>query len=251
MEVGQQPCLWSSLKLKFRLDNREQTGPMDLPTIGRTNDLLKVLNMGRLQALEQFTLVVEVGDSDLMDSGISWQEFIHFLQITPPSVQKLYLLNFSPTPPEPMPPLNLLAEELMANLVKFEEVDFGTEGFLRGGLANEVLKAVSTVGEDSKLRVLSIPGFERDADTRDALAEARKILTVNLTDGLRVRVYVMPDDDGEDEDADEVAKKNQEWGSLLILEKGDIVNLLFGPKLGRICVSPPNPTSLCKIYQIY
>ena len=54
-----------------------------------------------------------------------------------------------------MPPLNLLAEELMANLVKFEEVDFGTEGFLRGGLANEVLKAVSTVGEDSKLRVNS------------------------------------------------------------------------------------------------
>ena len=215
MEVGQQPCLWSSLKLKFRLDNREEmdnreeTGPMDLPTIGRTNDLLKVLNMGRLQAIEQFTLVVEVGDSDLMDSGISWQEFMHFLQITPPSVQKLSLLNFSPTPPEPMPPLNLLAEELMANLVKFEEVDFGTEGFLRGGLANEVLKAVSTVGEDSKLRVLSIPGFERDADTRDALAEARKILTVNLTDGLRVRVYVMPDDDGEDEDADELADEDE------------------------------------------
>ena len=182
-----------------QMDNREQMDPMDLPTIGRTNDLLKVLNMGRLQALEQFTLVVEVGDSDLMDSGISWQEFVHFLQITPPSVQKLSLLNFSPTPPEPMPPLNLLAEELMANLVKFEEVDFGTEGFLRGGLANEVLKAVSTVGEESKLRVLSIPGFESDADLRDALAAARKILTVNML-GL-----TEDSDDSEDEDADEVA----------------------------------------------
>ena len=214
MEVGQQPCLWSSLKLKFRLDNREemdnreedqmdnreQMDPMDLPTIGRTNDLLKVLNMGRLQALEQFTLVVEVGDSDLMDSGISWQEFVHFLQITPPSVQKLSLLNFSPTPPEPMPPLNLLAEELMANLVKFEEVDFGTEGFLRGlRVANEILKAVSTVREDSKLRVLSIPGFESDADLRDSLAAARKILTVNML-GL-----TEDSDDSEDEDADEVA----------------------------------------------
>ena len=214
MEVGQQPCLWSSLKLKFRLDNREEmdnreeTGPMDLP-IGRTNDLLKVLNMGRLQALEQFTLVVEVGDSDLMDSGISWQEFIHFLQITPPSVQKLYLLNFSPTPPEPMPPLNLLAEELMANLVKFEEVDFGTEGFLRGGLANEVLKAVSTVGEDSKLRVLSIPGFERGVDTRDALAEARKILTVNMVN-KGIWINVMSDEDGEDEDADELADEDED-----------------------------------------
>ena len=121
-EAGEQPCLWSSLKLKFRLDNeeemdnreedqmdnreemdnREQTGPMDLPTIGRTNDLLKVLNMGRLQAIEQFTLVVEVGDSDLMDSGISWQEFMHFLQIIPPSVRMLSLLNIWLTPPKPM-----------------------------------------------------------------------------------------------------------------------------------------------------
>ena len=104
MEVGQQPCLWSSLKLKFRLDNREemdnreQTGPMDLPTIGRTNDLLKVLNMGRLQAIEQFTLVVEVGDSDLMDSGLSWQEFVHFLQITPPRQFKSSLCSIFPPP---------------------------------------------------------------------------------------------------------------------------------------------------------
>ena len=180
MEVGQQPCLWSSLKLKFRLDNREEMDnreeeQMDNreqnPPIGRTNDLLKVLNvMGRLQAIEQFTLL---NLADWLDSGISWQEFMHFLQTIPPSVRKLSLLNFWPTPPEPIPPFNLLAEELMANLTK--EVDFGTDGFLQaleepvlGRIANEILKAVSTVGEESKLRVLSIPGFEKDVDLRDA-----------------------------------------------------------------------------------
>ena len=61
-EVGEQPCLWSSLQLEFKLDNKEeeQMDPMNLPTrpIGRTKDLFQVLNMRRLQALEQFTLVV-------------------------------------------------------------------------------------------------------------------------------------------------------------------------------------------------
>ena len=179
-----------------QMDNREQN-----PPIGRTNDLLKVLNMGRLQAIEQFTLL---NLADWLDSGISWQEFMHFLQTIPPSVRKLSLLNFWPTPPEPIPPFNLLAEELMANLTK--EVDFGTDGFLQaleepvlGRIANEILKAVSTVGEESKLRVLSIPGFESDADLRDSLAAARKILTVNML-GL-----TEDSDDSEDEDADEVA----------------------------------------------
>ena len=103
MEVGQQPCLWSSLKLKLMLDNRgpPEMDPVDLPTppylisIGRTNDLLKVLNMGRLQAIEQFTLL---NLADWMDSGISWQEFVHFLQITPPVSSEALSAQFFPHP---------------------------------------------------------------------------------------------------------------------------------------------------------
>ena len=89
----------------------------------------------------------------------------------------------------------------MAKLAKFEEVDFGNDGFLRGkGIANAILKAVSAVGENSKLQVLSIPGF--DYEPPAALAEARKILTVNMV-GLSIVLRPDNDDDDDDEDEDE------------------------------------------------
>ena len=46
-------------------------------------------------------------------------------------------------------------------------------------------------------------------DTRDALAEARKILTVNMVN-KGIWINVMSDEDGEDEDADELADEDED-----------------------------------------
>ena len=78
----------------------------------------------------------------------------------------------------------------MAKLVNFEQVDFGTDGFLRdhhwdvdgnSSVANALLRRMADVassGEGSKLRVLSMPGYPWVI--KEALAEARKSLTVNI-----------------------------------------------------------------------
>ena len=76
-------------------------------------------------------------------------------------------------------------------MVKFEEIDFGTEGFLfedycdtmsRSSITNAILRrvlAVAKSGEGSKLQVLSMPG--RPQNISETLAEARKFLTINLS----------------------------------------------------------------------
>ena len=122
----------------------------------------------------------------------------------PPNSSKAFSALFFAHP-------SVLAEELVANLVKFEEVSFGRNGFLKGpGIARALLKALSTVGEDSKLRILSIPGFENDEDHPDALAEARKMLTVDM---LGLDIWLMSEeivlDDVEDEEVDEVASEDE------------------------------------------
>ena len=97
----------------------------------------------------------------------------------------------------------------MAKLVKFEEVDFGTFGFLRDASnANAVLRGVAaSSGEGSKLRVLSIPGHLPYLS--ESLAEARKKLTVKILMIEDLEVITIDDDedvnqpDNEDDD-DEV-----------------------------------------------
>ena len=97
----------------------------------------------------------------------------------------------------------------MAKLVKFEEVDFGTFGFLRDASnANAVLRGVAaSSGEGSKLRVLSIPGYLPYLS--ESLAEARKKLTVKILMIEDLEVITIDDDedvnqpDNEDDD-DEV-----------------------------------------------
>ena len=90
---------------------------------------------------------------------------------------------------DPLPSSKVLAERLLSKLVNFEEVDFGSNGFLRdhhwdvdgNSVPNAFLRrlaAVSSAGEGSKLRVLSMPGYPRIIE--EALAEARKFLTVNI-----------------------------------------------------------------------
>ena len=107
----------------------------------------------------------------------------------------------------------------MAKLVKFEEVDFGSFGFLRDASnANAVLRGVAaSSGEGSKLRVLSMPGHlpylsESLAHLpylSESLAEARKKLTVKILMIEDLEVITIDDDedvnqpDNEDDD-DEV-----------------------------------------------
>ena len=131
-----------------------------------------VLNMRRLQTLEQLTL-------DFQQIYISWQDLIHFLQVIPPSVRKLYLECLSLM--GPLPPIRVLAEELVAKLVQFEEVHLDFNNDMVPTL-DAILRAVATVGSSgkaSKLKILSIPGC-CSILLADALTEARKVLTVNL-----------------------------------------------------------------------
>ena len=153
------------------MEEDEQTDP---PT-GSMQDLIEFLKMGRLQALHQLTLGFL--------SHISWQDCIHFLQNIPPYVRKLSLKRLNLV--EPRPPIHMLEERLVAELVKFEEVNFDTPGFLSDrDIVNATLRqlaAVGSSGEDSKLKVLSLPGFHPYFS--QALAEARKVLTVNINIG--------------------------------------------------------------------
>ena len=201
--MGEQPCLWSSLKLEFVLRNAHPTR--------RMQTLLRVLNLRRLQALQQLTL-------DFISLPISWHDCIHLLQNIPTSVRKLSLESLYLG--KPSLPIHELAEELVAKLVNFEEVDFGFYGFLRDmSNANAILREVTAVassGENSKLKVFSMPGqfqfsvFGHEPNISHALAEARKVLTVNLLRKLPYRIILVDevDEDGieidTEDDGDEV-----------------------------------------------
>ena len=164
--------------------NGKVDGDFDGPT-GWTKDLQRVLSMKRLQTLEQLTL-----DFSLMTEDVVWRDCLRFLQIVirnSPTVRKLTLESLHLA--DPLPPSKVLAEKLVAKLVNFEQVDFGTDGFLRdnhwdvgeNSVANAFLRrlaAVASSGEESKLRVLSMPGYP--VVIEEALTEARKILTVNI-----------------------------------------------------------------------
>ena len=152
--------------------------------------LQELLSIGRLQTLKQLTLDIE--------PRVLWVDFIDLFQIvieTSPSVRKLSVEPKELVELEDHPPIDELAEQLVGVLVKFEEVDFGKDGFLyhrrNATVATAILRRITEVAsseEDSKLRVLSMPGFEpspspfpRPGTVLGAsLAEARKLLTVNL-----------------------------------------------------------------------
>ena len=182
--------MWSSLKLKFLVVRVEPIMDKAGPA-GWTQDLQQVLNMRRLQALEQLTLDFSLTGAPKylpVPGTLSWQDCMDFLQIfigNSPTIRKLSLESFhvalSTTPQQ--------LDELVTKLVKFEEVNFGMRShysFLddRGlaGIANMILRRIAAVGssgKDSKLKVFSMPGLESCLSV-NALAEARKILTVNI-----------------------------------------------------------------------
>ena len=53
------------------------------------------------------------------------------------------------------------------------------------------MRAVSIAG-DSKLKVLTVPGFEKEADLSEARYEARKKLTINLRWPRGARIWILP-----------------------------------------------------------
>ena len=171
--------------------------------------------MRRLQTLKQLTLDLWKTRLISWQTRISWQDFIHLLQLLPPSVKKLSLerldlLNHKP-------PTHVLAEELVAQLVKFEEVEFDSFGFVSGPPVDSTailsgrdhstailrrLTAVISSGEDSKLKVLSLPCFDLTESriSCETLVEARKVLTVKIFDSDDSDED--DEDDGDDEDVE-------------------------------------------------
>ena len=136
-----------------------------------TKQLQEILSMRRLQALEQLTL-----NFSLTDQEVAWQDCLRFLQMiikNSPTVRKLSLESLHLA--DPLPPTKVLAEQLVAKLVNFEQVDFGTDGFLHdhhwdvgdNSVANAILRrlaAVASSGQDSKLQVLSKPNYYCHSD---------------------------------------------------------------------------------------
>ena len=134
--------------------------------------------MRRLQALEHLALI-------FMTSDVYWQDCIHFIQVIPPSVRKLYLEILGVQYPHP--PIHVMAEELVAELVRFEEVDFGSfVGCLlyKRKIMNATLRRLTALissGEETKLKVLVMPAWvSASARLSETLAQARKVLTVNF-----------------------------------------------------------------------
>ena len=125
--MGEQPCLWSSLKLKLKVAGTARSMQV----------LQGVLNMRRLQTLKQLTLDFISAEQ----TNISWQDFIHLLLLLPPSVQKLSLERLAHV--HPLPPSHVLAEELVAQPYRFPRV-FGDEfGDEFGDSLNFVSKLVT------------------------------------------------------------------------------------------------------------
>ena len=228
--MGEEPCLWSSLKLKFYVVHGVdedgdgdwlQLGPLPDPhwaspnagPVGTVKELKDGLNMARLQTLEQITL-------DFSPSRVHWSDFMAFLAIIPPTVRKLSLLMLGPIlPPEPRPPFQVFAELLAEELIKFEEVNFGRDGFLlyrhrdrdlglfyKSDAVFRALSAISASGRGSKLRILSIPSHSVRVKSH-ALAEAEKILTVNL---VGLKLFLGPDDVENVEDEDDAISTDNE-----------------------------------------
>ena len=166
-EVGEQPCLWSSLKLKFVVGSTSRPARS-------VQVLQRVLNMRRLQTLEHLTLNFMWSQTE-----VPWQDCIHLIQVIPPSVRKLSLEMFDFL--DPLPPIHVMAEELVAELVRFEEVDLRSFLLYSRKMTDATLRRLTAVissGEETKLKVLVMPAWT--LHSAETLAEARKVLTVNF-----------------------------------------------------------------------
>ena len=154
--MGVQPILWAKLDLKFNVYKEGRGKELPLKTYrkfcatgvrivdvsgpsasvhicGWTEELVKVLTMARLKSLEQLTL------DFFFTRQIFWEDCIHFLQLVSdlaPSVRKLSWrkgrITVTPNPT----PVDELAQQLVAKLVKFEEVHFSSSPSFDEDVAN-------------------------------------------------------------------------------------------------------------------
>ena len=180
--MGEQACLWSSLKLKFivnyiggDLANYIVGGPS-----GTAGDLIRVLKFSRLSALQQLTL-------DFFPN-MDWEEYIFLFQViieSSPSVLRLNLIGNPWFFRGGLHATEARAQQLSERVIRFERVDFGYDCFLRAFYThgiNTMLKgitAASSAEAGSKLQVLSLPGPE-SWFFGPALTAARRILTINF-----------------------------------------------------------------------
>ena len=221
--MGEQPVLWSKLKLHFfvykegrgnelwEVDGEGRVvgprvegarppyvGGLDSVHIcGWTEELVKVLTMPRLQSLEHLAL------NFFYMSKIFWQDCIHFLQLVSniaPSVKKLSwnegTIAVTPNPT----PVEELAEQLMGLLVKFEEVHFSQRSFdedisnhlnfderpprFGNGINSAILRALPAAsGREDSKLKVLTLDCHEFFFNRADLAGARKKLTVNIVSG--------------------------------------------------------------------
>ena len=217
--MGEKPILWAKVELRFNVykegrgneqwevdgDGRivgplvegarpQYVGRLD-SVAGWTEQLVKVLTLPRFQSLEHLTL------SFFYMGQVFWQDCMHFLQLVSnfaPSVRKLCWMEGRITVTPNPTPVDELAQQLVAKLVKFEEVDFFLSTFgedfphyfrpderiFGNGINAAILRALAAVsynGEDSRLKVLTLDRRESSHPAESAaLVEARKKLTVNL-----------------------------------------------------------------------
>ena len=224
--MGEKPILWAKVELRFNVykegRGNEQwevdgdghiVGPLvegarpqyvgRLDSVaGWTEQLVKVLTLPRFQSLEHLTLSFFYMDQ------VFWQDCVHFLQLVSnfaPSVRKLCWMEGRITVTPNPTPVDELAQQLVAKLVKFEEVHFlflsrFDEDFphyfrpderpprFGNGINTAIhraLAAASYDGEDSRLKVLTLDDREpSDPVESAALVQARKKLTVNLVSSL-------------------------------------------------------------------
>ena len=164
---------------------------------GWTEELEKVLTMPRLSLLQHLTL------SFFFMGEIFWQDCIHFLQLVSdvaPSVRTLCWREGDITVTPNPTPVDELAHQLVAELVKFEEVHFSSSfdedyphyffpderpprfGNGINAAIHRALAAPSYDGEDWRLKVLTLDSHEPSDSA--ALVEARKKLTVNFVSSI-------------------------------------------------------------------
>ena len=153
--MGERPELWAKLKLGFYVQLPEMEAK------AQEQELLGILQLRRLQSLERLRLECRLPAKNC-------PPFLQTIIDNHPAVRKLSLQ---------MSQQGTLPEEILVNLasalVKFEEVDvfFFSDGV--EPLAGEILSATltATAGENSKLKMLTMPGNEKKH--ADAITQAR------------------------------------------------------------------------------
>ena len=187
--MGEQACLWSSLKLKFIVNyiGDQPGGPS-----GTAGDLIRVLKFSRLSALQQLTL-------DFF-SNMDWEEYIYLFQViieSSPSVLRLSLIENPLFFRGDLHATKARAQQLAEWVVRFQRVDFGSDGFLSASYTcsiNTMLKGITAASlseAGSKLQVLSLPGYE-SSFIGPVLTAARRRLTVNFLGKRPRRIILHP-----------------------------------------------------------